>query len=179
MGVTVAGVEHEGSALTAAVLSPDAGHEARDTAGAPQPCRNNSPRPSPAATREGKPMKALEPAEASVLFERCFADGDLDGMMSLYEEGAAFPTPHGTSTGHEQIRATLKAYVDSGAKLAFGESLVFVAGDLALVHTPWTMTMPDGSTPGGATAEVVRRQSDGSWKYVIDNPDGSALLGHE
>jgi hypothetical protein len=42
-------------------------------------------------------MKAMEPAEASALFERCFADGDLDGMMSLYEEGAAFPTPHGTS----------------------------------------------------------------------------------
>lgn len=89
-------------------------------------------------------MKAMEPAEASALFERCFADGDLDGLMSLYEEGAVFPTPHGTSTGHEQIRATLKAYLDSGA-----------------------------------TAEVVRRQADGSWKYVIDNPDGSALLGHE
>jgi ketosteroid isomerase-like protein len=113
------------------------------------------------------------------LFERCFADGDLDGMMSLYEEGAVFPTPHGASRGHEQIRATLKAYLDSGAKLVFGQSLVFVAGDLALMRTPWTMTMPDGASPAGATAEVVRRQVDGSWKYVIDNPDGSALLSHE
>ena len=124
-------------------------------------------------------MKAMEPAEASVLFERCFGDGDLDGMLSLYEEGAAFPTPHGTSRGREEIRATLKAYLVSGAKLVFGQSLVFVAGDLALMHTPWTMTMPDGSSPAGATAEVVRRQADGSWKYVIDNPDGSALLSHE
>jgi ketosteroid isomerase-like protein len=64
--------------------------------------------------------------------------------------------------------------------LAFGESLVFRAGDLALMRTPWTtMQMPDGSSPKGATAEVVRRQTDGSWKYVIDNPDGSALLGHD
>lgn len=124
-------------------------------------------------------MKAMEPAEASALFERCFADGDLDGLMSLYEERAAFPTPHGISTGHEEIRSTLKAYLDSGAKLVFGKPLVFVAGDLALMHTPWTMTMPDGSSPAGATAEVVRRQVDGSWKYVIDNPDGSALLSHE
>ena len=95
-----------------------------------------------------------------------------------YEEGAAFPTPHGTSTGHEEIRATLKAYLDSGAKLVFGKSLVFVAGDVALMHTPWTMTMPDGSSPAGATADL-RRQVDGTWKYVIDNPDGSALLSHE
>jgi len=124
-------------------------------------------------------MSAREPAEASTLFERYFADSDLTGLMSLYEEDAVFPTPHGTSTGHDQIRATLKAYLDSGAKLVFGESLVFPAGDLALIHTPWTMQMPDGSTPTGATAEVVRRQPDGSWMYIIDNPDGTALLSHE
>lgn len=123
-------------------------------------------------------MSALEPAEASRLFERYFANGDLEGLMSLYEKDAVFPTPHGTSTGHDEIRATLKAYLDSGAKLVFGESLVFSAGDLALIHTPWTMRMPDGSAPEGATAEVVRRQSDGSWKYIIDNPDGTALLSH-
>jgi ketosteroid isomerase-like protein len=124
-------------------------------------------------------MGAQEPAEASRLFERYFADGDVDGLMSLYEEDAVFPTPHGTSTGHDEIRATLKAYVDSGAKLAFGESLVFSTGDVALIHTAWTMQMPDGSAPAGVTAEVVRRQSDGSWKYIIDNPDGTALLAHE
>ena len=124
-------------------------------------------------------MSALEPAEVSALFERRFAEGDLEGLMALYEDDAVFPTPRGTSTGHDEIRATLKAYLDSGAKLVFGESLVFPAGDLALIHTPWTMQMPDGASPEGATAEVVRRQSDGSWKYVIDNPDGTALLHHE
>jgi hypothetical protein len=60
-----------------------------------------------------------------------------------------------------------------------GESLVFPAGYLALIHTPWTMRMPDGSSPEGATAEVVRRQPGGSWKFVIDNSDGTALLDHE
>jgi len=123
-------------------------------------------------------MSAREPAETSTLFERYFADGDLEQLMSLYEADAVFPTPHGTSTGHDEIRATLHAYLDSGAKLVFGESLVFPAGDLALIHTPWTMQLPDGRSPTGATAEVVRRQPDGSWKYVIDNPDGTALLGH-
>ena len=28
------------------------------------------------------------------------------------------------------------------------------------------------------TAEVLRRQADGRWKFVIDNPDGPALIGH-
>lgn len=44
-------------------------------------------------------MGAHEPAEACRLFERLFAAGDLDGLMALYEDDAAFPTPHGTSTG--------------------------------------------------------------------------------
>ena len=124
-------------------------------------------------------MSAHEPADASASFERYFANGDLEGLMSLYEKDAVFPTTHGISTGHDEIRTTLKAYLDSGAKLAFGESLVFPAGDLALIHTPWTMQMPDGSTAEGATAEVVRRQADGTWMYIIDNPDGTALLKHE
>jgi ketosteroid isomerase-like protein len=127
---------------------------------------------------EGSPMNAHEPGEASTLFERHFAEGDLDGLMSLYEKEAVFPTANATATGRDEIRQTLKAYLDSGAKLVFGEPLVFPAGELALVHTPWTMHMPNGSSSEGATAEVLRRQADGTWKFVIDNPDGTALLKH-
>jgi len=123
-------------------------------------------------------MSANEPGEASNLFERYFADRDLDGLLSLYEDDAVFPTPRSTATGLDEIRQTLQAYLDSGATLVFGEPLVFPAGDLALIHTAWTMNLPDGSSSEGATAEVVRRQTDGTWKYVIDNPDGTALLGH-
>lgn len=123
-------------------------------------------------------MSAREPAEASALFERYFEEGDLDGLMSLYEDEAVFPTTRATATGPHEIRQTLKGYLDSGAKLVFGVPLVFPAGDLALIHTPWTMQMPNGSSSEGATAEVVRRQADGTWKYIIDNPDGTALLKH-
>jgi hypothetical protein len=31
-------------------------------------------------------MSALQPVETSRLFEQYFADGDLDGLMTLYEE---------------------------------------------------------------------------------------------
>lgn len=124
-------------------------------------------------------MSSQQPADVSALFERCFADGDLEGLVALYENNAVFPTPRGILNGHEQNRATLKAYLDSGAKLVFGESLVFPTGNLALIHTPWTMWMPDGSSSAGANAEVVRRRPEGSWKFAIDNLDGTALLHHE
>jgi ketosteroid isomerase-like protein len=58
------------------------------------------------------------------------------------------------------------------------ESVAFEAGDLALVHWSWTMRLTDGREAEGATAEVLRRQADGSWKFLIDNPDGPALISH-
>jgi len=118
------------------------------------------------------------PRELSKLFEQYFAEGDLDQLMTLYEDDAILPTARSTASGGDEIRAVLKGYIDSGAKLVFGDSLVFQVDDLALTHTPWTMEMADGSKVEGATAEVARRQPDGYWKYIIDNPDGTALLKH-
>lgn len=54
----------------------------------------------------------------------------------------------------------------------------FEAGDRALVYWSWTMDFPDGRAAAGATAEVLRKAADGTWRFVIDNPDGPALIGH-
>ena len=51
------------------------------------------------------------------------------------------------------------------------------AADVARVHGSWTMAFPDGRTAEGATAEVLRRSTDGTWRFIIDNPDGPALIG--
>jgi ketosteroid isomerase-like protein len=122
---------------------------------------------------------AEEPGQASKLFETWFGDGDLEKLMSLYEDGAVLPTSRGVGTGLGEIREILKGYLDSKATLTMNDSVVFEAGDLALVHWSWTMRLPDGSTADGATAEVLRRQADGTWRFVIDSPDGAALIGHD
>lgn len=51
------------------------------------------------------------------------------------------------------------------------------AGGLALVAGAWSFrgTAPDGSavTLTDHNADVLRRQPDGSWRFVIDNPWGT------
>jgi ketosteroid isomerase-like protein len=51
------------------------------------------------------------------------------------------------------------------------------SGDLALLHCRWALsgTGPDGSplNLSGTTADVVRRQADGTWLFAIDNPWGT------
>jgi ketosteroid isomerase-like protein len=45
-----------------------------------------------------------------------------------------------------------------------------------LTQAKWSVigTDPDGKpvTMSGRSADVVRRQADGTWKFVIDNPRG-------
>jgi len=124
-------------------------------------------------------MGASRPNEASRLFEERFASSDLDGLMDLYEDGAVFTNAQGAHEGSDAIRQVLAGYLSTGASIAMNDSVSFEAGELALVHWAWTMTFPDGRVAEGATAEVLRRQSDGSWKFIIDNPDGPALIGHD
>ena len=42
-------------------------------------------------------------------------------------------------------------------------------GELALMSHQYTFSMP-GYSASWITAEVARRQPDGWWKYVVDNP---------
>lgn len=123
-------------------------------------------------------MSARQPGEAGKSFEALFSAGDLDGLMDLYEPDAVFTNRRGVHVGSEAIRNVLQGYLDSGASITMNDSVAFEAGNLALVHWSWTMKFPDGRTAEGATAEVLRKQDDGSWKFVIDNPDGPALIDH-
>lgn len=54
----------------------------------------------------------------------------------------------------------------------------YVAGDLALLIVDWVIdgTGPDGARVHleGTATDVARRGADGCWRYVIDNPFGTA-----
>jgi ketosteroid isomerase-like protein len=88
--------------------------------------------------------------------------GDVDGMVALYEPNAVLDFGGGQLTlGREAIRTFYAGLVATDRKFAFGDQRpCIVTGDLALTST----RLPDGSV----TAEVARRQPDGTWLWVID-----------
>jgi ketosteroid isomerase-like protein len=88
--------------------------------------------------------------------------GDVEGMVVLFEPDAVIDCGGGRLIrGTEAIRAFYVELKATGRKFEFGEqSLALVSGELALTSTH----LPDGS----ATAEVARRQADGTWLWVID-----------
>ena len=125
----------------------------------------------------GDIMVAKNAIELIELFSERFSLADIDGLMQLYEDDAVFPNHHTTAKGVDQIRPVLQGYIDSGAKLKFDRQVAFETGEIALVQNSWILTTTGGDEVSGVTVEVARRQSDGTWKYIIDSPDGAALLG--
>ena len=104
--------------------------------------------------------------------------GSLDTLMTLYEPEAAFAAQPGTLThGLSGVREALTGFIAMKGKLDLKVTRVLEASDLALVTTVWsfTGTGPDGQPVklAAKSADVLRRQKDGTWRFVIDNPWGT------
>jgi ketosteroid isomerase-like protein len=112
---------------------------------------------------------------------RLFSDrlnaSDVDGALALYEPEAAFVAEPGRwVTGTAEIRAALERFAALEPKLEGEIESVMEAGGVALVVNRWALRGqgPEGPVEmGGRSADVLRRQSDGSWRVVIDDPWGA------
>jgi uncharacterized protein (TIGR02246 family) len=104
--------------------------------------------------------------------------GDLDSLMPLYESEAAFATQPGSlAHGAAGIGEALTGFISMNGELDIKVTRVLEVDDLALVIGAWTFegTGPDGEPVHLAAnnVDVLRRQADGTWRFVIDNPWGT------
>jgi ketosteroid isomerase-like protein len=119
-----------------------------------------------------------DPAHLVATFLAAFNDGDAAALEQAYEaESVLVPRPGLPVTGSE--RSAANAYlVDMGLPMDARLRHVYVAGDIALLIVDWSLrgTAPDGTAVDlhGTATDVARRGTDGAWRYVIDNPFGTA-----
>ncbi len=113
-------------------------------------------------TDEARREPARDPQELERLLVFRERAGDIDGMAALYQLDAVLDGGGGQLTlGRGAIRAFYAGLVAMGRKFDFGEQRpAVIIGDLALTSTR--------SLDGSVTAEVARRQADGTWLWVID-----------
>lgn len=109
---------------------------------------------------------AREPEDITRLFVERSNAGDADGVAALYEEDAVMAYPPGqTTVGRAAIRDLWASVLAHAPRFSQEDSLpTLVCGDIAL-----TATAPKDDA--GARAQVVRRQPDGSWLRIIDQPE--------
>jgi ketosteroid isomerase-like protein len=114
-------------------------------------------------------MSARTPPEIHRLFEIAFNAGDLEAILALYEPAAVFLAGDRSLAGHEAIREFYRISLAQGARMKLETSVVVESADgLALLYGAWTLGPPVSAE--GLSTEVVRREPNGDWKFVIDNP---------
>ncbi len=121
--------------------------------------------------------------EAVLEMTNAFQRGDIDTVLNSYGPGAVVMFEPGAPVSDPAMLAeTFAAWSAMGPEFNYAGHDVIVSGDTALHIAPWTMTGtgPDGSAieQSGLSVAVLRRQADGGWKMVIDNPHGQVLMDH-
>ncbi|MDO7835567.1 SgcJ/EcaC family oxidoreductase [Sphingobium sp. HBC34] len=108
-----------------------------------------------------------------------FNAADLDAMMDLYLPDVAFISPQGkTLTTPAAIRADFAEAFALKPVIDIHDRRHIRYRDIVLTTNHWSMTLtgPDGKpeqlTGGGI--EVLQKQSDGGWRFIIDDASRSA-----
>jgi uncharacterized protein (TIGR02246 family) len=110
--------------------------------------------------------RAMHPEDLTSLFVAAANAGDADGIAALYEEHAVMAYPPGQQTvGRDAIRDLWAGILKQRPHFEPETPLpTLISEDIALTSTP----PKDGS---GARAQVARRQPDGSWLRLLDQPE--------
>ena len=124
-------------------------------------------------------MPGKTPEETDRLVEQAVSQQDIGALLDLFEPDAVFVDPESGAElrGHDQIREAAVAMFESDSRVeGTAPPKVWISGDVALVLSRWSLegTGPDGQQlrQAGTATDVMRRQADGTWRYVIDNPAG-------
>ena len=119
-------------------------------------------------------MPAHNPAEIHDAFAAAFNAGDMDALLKLYEPGAVLMINGEPISGREEICQALNSFLEIKGQMTLNTRLVVETGDgLALLNGKWLVEaggVGSGVAMRGMSSEVVRRQQDGTWLFVIDNP---------
>ncbi|RVX41304.1 ketosteroid isomerase-like protein [Nonomuraea polychroma] len=119
---------------------------------------------------------AGDPDTPAARFVAAMNSGDPQALDHVYEPDAVLvPVPGQPVTGPARLAANQHL---QSLGIPIEARHAYVAGDIALLIVDWSMrgTARDGSTVdlSGTATDVARRGADGQWRYVIDNPHGTA-----
>ncbi len=107
--------------------------------------------------------------------------GDMEGILATFEpNGVLVGQPGMPAMGTPALREAFKQFMAIEPKITVTSHEVIQADDIALHSSTWKMSgkAPDGSPieQNGFSVVVLRKQPDGRWLMVIDNPFGDHLL---
>ncbi len=125
-------------------------------------------------------MIATSPEHAVELLDRAFAQGDLHAVLSFYEDAAVVITEPGKAArGAAELESFFARAMQSGPSAKQLQTQVIEADGVALFVSRWVLQVKGAADRTFTATTVFRKQPDGGWKALIDNPFGPLILGPE
>jgi len=126
-------------------------------------------------THEESILSAQQPEELHQLFVACVNAHDVDALLALYEQDSTVADLEGHPLqGTDTLRAFLMGFLAVVKQIDGGTRKVLVSGNIALLSSSYhaLLVAPTGEMTSltGTSAEVARRQPDGTWRFLIDDP---------
>ena len=126
-------------------------------------------------------MTAQTPLETVELLDEAFNRSDIEAVLDFYEEDAVMVAePNRLATGKAEIRATYEwIFANIRGTATQEKTHVIETDDIALFTSKWNFSgaMLNGDSVSRGSSVILRRQTDGSWRIVVDNSWGPAVLG--
>ena len=134
--------------------------------------------PAPVEATHTTTAAEPSPADKHRYFAEACNSGDIEKLLAMYEPDAIVVERTGAQTrGTAAIREHLERLLAMKPTMRIVASTAVVNGELAQLSSWWrcTATAPDGSPIEIEShgSELDRRQPDGTWRIVIDNPWGA------
>jgi uncharacterized protein (TIGR02246 family) len=129
-------------------------------------------------------MVAKSPEQAVELLDQAFNAGNLEKILSFYDDAAVVVTEPGkTARGSAELRSFFEQVIQSGGTAKQLKADVIEADGIALFISRWSFHVPNANPESASrtfvATTVFRKQPDGDWKILIDNPFGPLVLGAE
>jgi uncharacterized protein (TIGR02246 family) len=120
---------------------------------------------------------AKNPEHAIQILDHAFNESDLDTIMAFYDDGAVVvPQPGVEVRGKEAIREMYNKMLQPGMIARQSKIRVLEADGIALFISEWGLSQPGQTKKTFIATTVLRQQSEGGWKVLIDNAQGPAIL---
>ncbi|WP_351234372.1 nuclear transport factor 2 family protein [Streptomyces sp. NPDC002133] len=125
-------------------------------------------------TADARAQRTRDVEEHVAHYVRVFNAGDVDAVNEMYTEEAVAVWEPGKPISGQERKDSVREFLAAGPKMEAKIRHSYVTPDTALLVVDWNIESKDkDGAPErfeGVGLDVLRRGSDGTWRYAIDEP---------
>jgi ketosteroid isomerase-like protein len=114
------------------------------------------------------------PQDAHATLAAAFNSGDVDTVMNMYDvTGIIVPEPGKPVSGKAEFKRAIETILSIKGKMEIKTVYCLQTGDIAVGRSEWNITEGKDVKVSAKGIEVMKRQSDGGWKIIVDHAFGA------